>query len=194
MVISNWNTFIYIWFEQQNRILNQCKPNTLTQTHIITAILFINCELYMKFEWIYSNLCRSKFDCNGFVHFYVAHLFLFFSFFLLSWSIGRTIYFIVYQPTNKRSFFCVLDWLGEANERIEITKISKMPKDYDYLLKVLLVGDSDVGKHEIMAGLEDASSESPFCSRSGNCKCWNTMRLFHIRCSRLCNKCAARRL
>ena len=45
-----------------------------------------------------------------------------------------------------------------------------MPKDYDYLLKVLLVGDSDVGKHEIMAGLEDASSESPFCSRSGNCK------------------------
>lgn len=46
-----------------------------------------------------------------------------------------------------------------------------MPKDYDYLLKVLLVGDSDVGKHEIMAGLEDASSESPFCSRSGNCEC-----------------------
>lgn len=45
-----------------------------------------------------------------------------------------------------------------------------MPKDYDYLLKVLLVGDSDVGKHEIMAGLDDASSESPFCSRSGNCK------------------------
>lgn len=44
-----------------------------------------------------------------------------------------------------------------------------MPKDYDYLLKVLLVGDSDVGKHEIMAGLEDAASESPFCSRSGNC-------------------------
>lgn len=46
-----------------------------------------------------------------------------------------------------------------------------MPKDYDYLLKVLLVGDSDVGKHEIMAGLEDAASESPFCSRSGNCNC-----------------------
>lgn len=49
-------------------------------------------------------------------------------------------------------------------------KPANMPKDYDYLLKVLLVGDSDVGKHEIMAGLEDASSESPFCSRSGNCK------------------------
>lgn len=45
-----------------------------------------------------------------------------------------------------------------------------MAKDYDYLLKVLLVGDSDVGKHEIMAGLEDGSTESPFCSGGGNCK------------------------
>lgn len=44
-----------------------------------------------------------------------------------------------------------------------------MAKDYDYLLKVLLVGDSDVGKHEIMAGLEDGSTESPFCSGGGNC-------------------------
>ncbi|XP_036232706.2 ras-related protein Rab-40C isoform X1 [Bactrocera neohumeralis] len=42
--------------------------------------------------------------------------------------------------------------------------ISNMTKDYDYLLKVLLVGDSDVGKHEILSCLEDASSESPFCS------------------------------
>ncbi|XP_055585630.1 ras-related protein Rab-40C [Uranotaenia lowii] len=42
-----------------------------------------------------------------------------------------------------------------------------MAKEYDYLLKVLLVGDSDVGKHEILSGLEDASSESPFCSGSG---------------------------
>lgn len=62
----------------------------------------------------------------------------------------------------------------DANDRLEENKRTvsqfEMPKDYDYLLKVLLVGDSDVGKHEIMAGLEDASSESPFCSRSGNCK------------------------
>lgn len=43
-----------------------------------------------------------------------------------------------------------------------------MTKDYDYLLKVLLVGDSDVGKHEILSCLEDASSESPFCSGNGN--------------------------
>lgn len=54
-----------------------------------------------------------------------------------------------------------------------------MPKDYDYLLKVLLVGDSDVGKHEIMAGLEDASSESPFCSRSGNCNS-DSIRLMRL--------------
>ena len=40
-------------------------------------------------------------------------------------------------------------------------------KDYDYLLKVLLVGDSDVGKQEILAGLEDGTTESPFCSSGG---------------------------
>lgn len=40
-------------------------------------------------------------------------------------------------------------------------------KQYDYLLKFLLVGDSDVGKQEILSDLEDGSSESPFCSGSG---------------------------
>lgn len=39
-------------------------------------------------------------------------------------------------------------------------------KQYDYLLKFLLVGDSDVGKQEILSGLEDGSAESPFCSGS----------------------------
>merc|ERR1712045_204900 len=38
---------------------------------------------------------------------------------------------------------------------------------YDYLLKVLLVGDSDVGKQEILSGLEDGTTDSPFCSTSG---------------------------
>lgn len=37
-------------------------------------------------------------------------------------------------------------------------------KNYDYLLKVLLVGDSDVGKREIIGELEDGTLESPFCS------------------------------
>uniref|UniRef100_A0A1Q3EYS6 Putative ras-related protein rab-40c n=2 Tax=Culex tarsalis TaxID=7177 RepID=A0A1Q3EYS6_CULTA len=41
-----------------------------------------------------------------------------------------------------------------------------MAKEYDYLLKVLLVGDSDVGKQEILSGLDDGSAESPFCSGS----------------------------
>ena len=39
-------------------------------------------------------------------------------------------------------------------------------KAYDYLLKVLLVGDSDVGKQEILSGLEDGTLDSPFCSSS----------------------------
>ncbi|XP_045477066.1 ras-related protein Rab-40C isoform X2 [Harmonia axyridis] len=39
-------------------------------------------------------------------------------------------------------------------------------KQYDYLLKFLLVGDSDVGKQEILSELDDGSSESPFCGHS----------------------------
>jgi Ras-related protein Rab-40 len=34
-----------------------------------------------------------------------------------------------------------------------------MAKEYDYLLKVLLVGDSDVGKSEILNNLEDSLDE-----------------------------------
>jgi Ras-related protein Rab-40 len=43
----------------------------------------------------------------------------------------------------------------------------RQEKQYDYLLKFLLVGDSDVGKQEILSGLEDGAAESPFCSGSG---------------------------
>lgn len=43
----------------------------------------------------------------------------------------------------------------------------KPEKQYDYLLKFLLVGDSDVGKQEILSGLDDGAFESPFCSGSG---------------------------
>ncbi|XP_077526993.1 ras-related protein Rab-40B-like [Haemaphysalis longicornis] len=38
---------------------------------------------------------------------------------------------------------------------------------YDYLLKFLLVGDSDVGKGEILGGLEDGALESPFSAPGG---------------------------
>lgn len=40
-------------------------------------------------------------------------------------------------------------------------------KSYDYLLKFLLVGDSDVGKGEILASLQDGSAESPYAYSSG---------------------------
>ena len=40
-------------------------------------------------------------------------------------------------------------------------------KSYDYLLKFLLVGDSDVGKQEIISDMEDGTTDSPFCSSSG---------------------------
>jgi len=43
---------------------------------------------------------------------------------------------------------------------------SKNYKNYDYLLKFLLVGDSDVGKQEILNSFQDGSLESPFCSGS----------------------------
>lgn len=49
---------------------------------------------------------------------------------------------------------------------VEPRSSSCQQKQYDYLLKFLLVGDSDVGKQEILSGLEDGSSESPFCSGS----------------------------
>ncbi|TNN71197.1 Ras-related protein Rab-40C [Liparis tanakae] len=40
-------------------------------------------------------------------------------------------------------------------------------KSYDYLLKFLLVGDSDVGKREILDSLQDGSVESPYPYSSG---------------------------
>ena len=45
--------------------------------------------------------------------------------------------------------------------------IPTAPKTYDYLLKVLLVGDSDVGKQEIISDMEDGTTDSPFCSSAG---------------------------
>lgn len=53
----------------------------------------------------------------------------------------------------------------------EIAKPPPCTKQYDYLLKFLLVGDSDVGKQEILSDLDDGSSESPFCGHSGKCTC-----------------------
>ena len=35
-------------------------------------------------------------------------------------------------------------------------------KTYDYVLKFLLVGDSDVGKEEILNGLKEGTVDSPY--------------------------------
>lgn len=40
-----------------------------------------------------------------------------------------------------------------------------MAKEYDYLLKVLLVGDSDVGKTEILNNLEQEDSEGIYSDK-----------------------------
>lgn len=45
---------------------------------------------------------------------------------------------------------------------VKMNHRSSPAKAYDFLLKFLLVGDSDVGKGEILASLQDGSSESPY--------------------------------
>jgi Ras-related protein Rab-40 len=61
---------------------------------------------------------------------------------------------------------CALNSAAPTNS---IPSPSTLPrnKPYDYLLKFLLVGDSDVGKEEILSGLEDGSTESPFVYANG---------------------------
>ncbi|XP_049759349.1 ras-related protein Rab-40C isoform X1 [Elephas maximus indicus] len=53
-----------------------------------------------------------------------------------------------------------------AHERRMGTQGSPV-KSYDYLLKFLLVGDSDVGKGEILESLQDGASESPYAYSNG---------------------------
>lgn len=80
-------------------------------------------------------------------------------FFVVSCLPPRRIYLLFVSATLARILcFQQLDFV---NDKV-------MARDYDYLLKILLVGDSDVGKHEILSGLDDASSERPFCGNSLN--------------------------
>lgn len=72
---------------------------------------------------------------------------------------------------NAVKYQCLIRYYGDNwNDPIamaEDTILGKPPqKQYDYLLKFLLVGDSDVGKQEILSDLDDGASESPFCSGS----------------------------
>ena len=49
-----------------------------------------------------------------------------------------------------------------ASVSVLASPITPRSKPYDYLLKFLLVGDSDVGKEEILSGLDDGSADSPY--------------------------------
>lgn len=75
---------------------------------------------------------------------------------------------------------------GESGAMVDETEdplslpssVTMAQKSYDYLLKVLLVGDSDVGKPEILAGLPDGPTEwNQFCSSEGAGK--SVSRLFN---------------
>jgi len=74
---------------------------------------------------------------------------------------------------NLDRHFPQLHSVGEMSASLASMVDSPLPlmppgqKSYDYLLKFLLVGDSDVGKQEILADFEDGTTDSPFCSSSG---------------------------
>lgn len=57
-----------------------------------------------------------------------------------------------------------ITWCTSMGHRadVKMNHRSSPAKAYDFLLKFLLVGDSDVGKGEILASLQDGSSESPY--------------------------------
>lgn len=48
-----------------------------------------------------------------------------------------------------------------------MSAVSSPVRAYDFLLKFLLVGDSDVGKGEILASLQDGAAESPYAYSNG---------------------------
>lgn len=52
-----------------------------------------------------------------------------------------------------------------------VSPLGNRDKPYDYVLKFLLVGDSDVGKEEIIACLDNKSTESPYGFSNGKMKC-----------------------
>lgn len=65
--------------------------------------------------------------------------------------------------------------LSHGSERpVKMSHRSSPAKAYDFLLKFLLVGDSDVGKGEILASLQDGATESHYG--------YNMGESFKIRC------------
>lgn len=63
-------------------------------------------------------------------------------------------------PADRKSFAVILELVRMGSQGSPV-------KSYDYLLKFLLVGDSDVGKGEILDSLQDGSAESPYAYSSG---------------------------
>ena len=57
-------------------------------------------------------------------------------------------------------------------------------KSYDYVLKFLLVGDSDVGKEEILNDLDDGSSDSPY-GKAEFCFSVRLQRETSVRCAKI---------
>lgn len=69
--------------------------------------------------------------------------------------------------------------LSHGSERpVKMSHRSSPAKAYDFLLKFLLVGDSDVGKGEILASLQDGATESPYG--------YNMGESFKITCKMCC--------
>lgn len=73
-------------------------------------------------------------------------------------------------------------------------------KSYDYLLKFLLVGDSDVGKGEILDSLQDGSAESPYAYSSGEslqsqlmATCWLSLTSHDDDLLVLCHTCSSQK-
>lgn len=56
---------------------------------------------------------------------------------------------------------------GHGRRRDTMSAGASPVRAYDFLLKFLLVGDSDVGKGEILASLQDGAAESPYGHPAG---------------------------
>eukprot|EP00064_Thunnus_orientalis_P023985 superscaffoldBa00009686_g24250 len=54
------------------------------------------------------------------------------------------------------------DGTRQLSSAARMSHRSSPARAYDFLLKFLLVGDSDVGKGEILASLQDGATESPY--------------------------------
>lgn len=55
----------------------------------------------------------------------------------------------------------------DGTRQLRMSHRTSPARAHDFLLKFLLVGDSDVGKGEILASLQDGASESPYGYNTG---------------------------